>query len=208
VSPQPEGLDELLLIAGEPNNPAVGLTINNPPFSFLDTRVYSTRFTTPDNSPSVSRTFKIVVSFEVTNYLQQPIYSSNPSSLNNPAALQFMVDIYLAPESCIEPPPIATQIVYVNKAGNDATADGSECNPFLTVTAAMASILDASPTKRYAISIGPGNYAEPLIHLKANVQLIGTSTLLTRLSIPFDINDPSWFCSCFKKVTQPILFNF
>lgn len=94
---------------------------------------------------------------------------------------------------CIEPPPIATQIVYVNKAGNDATADGSECFPFLTVTAAMASITDASPTKRYAISIGPGTYSEPLINLKANVQLVGTSTLLTRLDIPFDINDPSWF---------------
>lgn len=67
---------------------------------------------------------------------------------------------------CIEPLPIFTQIVYVNKAGNDATADGSECAPFLTVTAAMASIADAiapfpdplNLTKRYAISIGPGNY--------------------------------------------------
>jgi hypothetical protein len=94
---------------------------------------------------------------------------------------------------CVEPLPVATQIVYVNKAGNDATADGSECDPFLTVTAAMASIVDATPAKRYAISIGPGGYTEPLVHLKANVQLVGTSTLLTRLSIPFDINDPSWF---------------
>ncbi|MET1178153.1 exosporium leader peptide [Peribacillus simplex] len=120
---------------------------------------------------------------------------------------------------CIEPLPTATQIVYVNKAGNDATADGSECNPFLTVTAAMASILDASPTKRYAISIGPGNYTEPLIHLKANVQLIGTSTLLTRLSIPFDINDPSWFETGFQNdnrsgfvdltlLSAPLDFNF
>ena len=67
---------------------------------------------------------------------------------------------------CIEPLPIATQIVYVNKAGNDATADGTECDPFLTVTAAMASIIDASPAKRYAISIGPVTYTEPLIHLK------------------------------------------
>ncbi|CAH0166132.1 hypothetical protein SRABI80_00986 [Peribacillus frigoritolerans] len=227
VSPQPEGLDEFLLIAGEPNNPAVGLTINNPPFTFQDTRMYSTRFTTPDNIPSVSRTFKIVVSFEVTNYLQQPIYSSNPSSLNNPAALQFMVDIFLAPESCIEPPPIATRIVYVNKAGNDATADGSECAPFLTVTAAMASITDAiapfpdpnNLTKRYAISIGPGAYIEPLIHLKANVQLVGTSALLTRLQIPFDINDPSWFDLNFSQdprsgfanlslLTGPLNFNF
>lgn len=108
---------------------------------------------------------------------------------------------------CIEPPPVATRIIYVNKAGDDATADGSECLPFLTVTAAMASITDAvSPfpdpnnlTKRYAISIGPGQYVEPLIHLKANVQLVGTSPLLTRLQIPFDLNDPSWFDVNFSK---------
>src|SRR5690606_29656035 len=94
---------------------------------------------------------------------------------------------------CEPPLPAAMQIVYVNKAGDDLTGDGSECRPFLTVTAAMASITDASPVKRYAIMIGPGSYTEPLIHLKANVQLIGASTLLTRLSIPFDILDPSWF---------------
>ncbi|RAS77400.1 collagen-like protein, partial [Priestia endophytica] len=120
---------------------------------------------------------------------------------------------------CVEPLPIATQIVYVNKAGNDAVADGSECFPFLTVTAAMASIIDASPVKRYAISIGPGTYTEPLIHLKANVQLVGTSTLLTRLAIPFDINDPSWFETGFQNdnrsgfvdltlLTGPLNFNF
>ncbi|WP_411501771.1 exosporium leader peptide [Brevibacillus centrosporus] len=62
----------------------------------------------------------------------------------------------------------------------------------MTVTRAMAFIVDSSPAKRYAIYIGPGTYSEPLIHLKANVQLVGTSTLLTRLDIPFDIDDPSW----------------
>jgi hypothetical protein len=120
---------------------------------------------------------------------------------------------------CIDPPPIATQIVYVNKGGNDTTGDGTECNPFLTVTRAMAFIVDASPAKRYAISIGPGTYTEPLIHLKANVQLIGTSTLLTRLAIPFDINDPSWFETGFVNdnrsgfvnltlLSAPLNFNF
>lgn len=91
----------------------------------------------------------------------------------------------------------------------------------------MASITDAiapfpdpnNLTKRYAISIGPGTYIEPLIHLKANVQLVGTSTLLTRLQIPFDINDPSWFDLNFSKdprsgfvnltlLTSPLDFNF
>nr|WP_246862841.1 exosporium leader peptide [Paenibacillus cellulosilyticus] len=120
---------------------------------------------------------------------------------------------------CIEPLPVATQIIIVNKAGNDETADGSECHPFLTITAAMSSIMDATPAKRYAISIGPGNYTEPLVHLKANVQLVGTSTLLTRLSIPFDINDPSWFETGFVNdnrsgfvdltlLTGPLDFNF
>jgi hypothetical protein len=219
TTPQPSGLGEFLMIAGDPDNPAVGLTIDGPPYTFQDVRVYSTRFTTPLNQPPVARTFKVVVSFEATNYLQQPIYSSNPSSVNNPAGLQFVIDLYFAEGCCIEPPPIATQIVYVNKAGDDATADGSECNPFLTVTAAMASITDASPTKRYAISIGPGNYTEPLIHLKANVQLVGTSSLLTRLSIPFDINDPSWFETGFQNdnrsgfvdlilLSAPLDFNF
>jgi hypothetical protein len=115
----------------------------------------------------------------------------------------------------------------VNKAGDDATADGSSCFPFLTVTAAMASITDTtSPfpdpnnlTKRYEISIGPGQYIEPLIHLKANVQLVGASSLLTRLQIPFDINDPSWFDLNFSQdprsgfvdlalLQGPLNFNF
>lgn len=128
---------------------------------------------------------------------------------------------------CIEPIPTATRIVYVNKAGDDSTADGSECFPFLTVTAAMASITDAiapfpdpnNLTKRYAISIGPGQYIEDLIHLKANVQLVGTSALLTRLQIPFDIDDPSWFDSNFSAdprsgfvdlslLSGPLDFNF
>ena len=92
ASPQPDGLDEFLLIAGEPNNPAVGLTINNPPFTFQDIRMFSTVFTSP--IPVLDSSFKIVVSFEGTNYLIQPQYASNPSSLNNPAGLQFIVDIY------------------------------------------------------------------------------------------------------------------
>ncbi|SIS01103.1 hypothetical protein SAMN05878482_1095 [Peribacillus simplex] len=87
AAPQPAGLDEFLLIAGDPNNPAVGLTINDPPFTFQDNRVYSTIINAPAGT-------KIVVSFEVANYLIQPQYASNPSSLNNPAGLQFIVDIY------------------------------------------------------------------------------------------------------------------
>ncbi|MCS3596693.1 hypothetical protein M2370_001875 [Bacillus sp. JUb91] len=89
-----------------------------------------------------------------------------------------------------------------------------------SITDAIAPFPDPSNiTKRYAISIGPGSYIEPLIHLKANVQLVGTSTLLTRLQIPFDINDPSWFDLNFSQdprsgfvdltlLSGPLDFNF
>ena len=124
-------------------------------------------------------------------------------------------------------PTTQTRVVFVTKAGDDATADGTVCHPFLTITAAMASITDAiSPfpdpnnvTKRYVISIGPGQYIESQVHLKANVQLVGTSSLLTRLAIPFDINDPSWTDLNFSKdprsgfvdvslLSPPLDFNF
>lgn len=83
ASPQPSGVGYFLLIAGDPNNPAVGLTIDGPSFTFQGNRVYSTRFTSP-SSPPVPSVFKIIVSFELTNYLIQPIYSSNPSGFYNP----------------------------------------------------------------------------------------------------------------------------
>lgn len=117
-----------------------------------------------------------------------------------------------------EPSPFATQIIYVNKGGNDVTGDGSEHNPFLTVTRGMTAINDSSVTKRYAISIGPETYTEGLIHLKANVQLVGTSTMLTRLAIPFDINDPTWIDLTFADnrsgfvdltlLSAPLVFDF
>ncbi len=89
-------------------------------------------------------------------------------------------------------PFTASRIVYVNQAGDDITGDGSACAPYLTITKAMSEITDASSSKRYEINIGPGSYSEGTIHLKANVQLIGASNLLTRISSDVDINDPSW----------------
>lgn len=89
-------------------------------------------------------------------------------------------------------PFTASRIVYVSLGGDDITGDGSECAPYLTINKALSVITDASITKRYEINIGPGTYTEPTIHLKANVQLVGASTLLTRINSSVDINDPSW----------------
>ena len=64
------------------------------------------------------------------------------------------------------------QVVYVSKNGLDTNA-GSEHLPFLTLGAALASISDASPTKRYAIRVSAGTYVETNLALKPNVFIVG-----------------------------------
>ena len=64
------------------------------------------------------------------------------------------------------------QVRYVNTAGSDVTGDGTIKKPFATITAAQNSILDAAPSKRYAILVAPGNYTDA-IALKANVFIVG-----------------------------------
>lgn len=65
------------------------------------------------------------------------------------------------------------QTKYVNAAtGSDVTGNGNVSRPYATITAAQNSISDASPTKRYAILVAPGNYTDA-IALKANVFIVG-----------------------------------
>lgn len=72
---------------------------------------------------------------------------------------------------------------WVTTDGNDVTGDGSLSAPYATIAAAMASITTASPTNRWAIRLGPGNYTEagPLA-LKANVFLVGHQRRSTRVT--------------------------
>ena len=65
------------------------------------------------------------------------------------------------------------QTKYVAKSGSDSTGDGSQHNPYLTISAALSSISDASPTNRYAILVQSGSYTEASLSLKANVFIIG-----------------------------------
>lgn len=69
-------------------------------------------------------------------------------------------------------PASSMQVVNVSKGGSDVTGDGSASQPYLTIAAAYASILDASGAKRYVILVGPGEYADPFA-MKANVYLVG-----------------------------------
>jgi hypothetical protein len=75
------------------------------------------------------------------------------------------------------------QSVYVTADGSDATGDGSLAKPFATISGAMAAITDASPSKRYAIQVAPGNYTEVSgLALKANVFVIGADLRLVRIT--------------------------
>ena len=65
------------------------------------------------------------------------------------------------------------QTKIVSKSGDDLTGDGTFTKPFATIAAAMASITDAAPTKRYAIKVEAGAYTEGALTLKPNVFVIG-----------------------------------
>jgi len=89
--------------------------------------------------------------------------------------------------------PVNAQVVYVNKSGNDSTGTGSLTAPFLSISAANTSITDASGStpKRYVIYIGPGDYSDSFA-LKANIFLVGSYTIGTRLTGTLTLNDASW----------------
>ena len=65
------------------------------------------------------------------------------------------------------------QTKVVSKSGDDLTGDGTFTKPFATIAAAMASITDASPTKRYMVKVQAGAYTEGALALKANVFIVG-----------------------------------
>jgi hypothetical protein len=104
------------------------------------------------------------------------------------------------------PAPTLTQILYVNKSGNDATASGNDENPFLTIATAMANITDNSINKRYLIDVGPGEYSgswgiKPWVGIKgANGGSNGATPnggMLTEITAPINTVgfDSSWTSS-------------
>jgi len=68
---------------------------------------------------------------------------------------------------------IFDQVRVVAKNGNDGTANNTWEKPFLTIAAALASITDAAPAKRYTVLVMPGTYTEA-VALPANISLVGS----------------------------------
>lgn len=74
------------------------------------------------------------------------------------------------------------QIVHVAKNGLD-TNSGKQHAPFLTISAALNSITDASPSKRYVVLVAAGNYTESSgLALKPNVYVVGENMYAVRIT--------------------------
>lgn len=79
--------------------------------------------------------------------------------------------------------PQVLQSVYVAEGADPAVANGSPAFPYATISAAMASITDATPTKRYAISVGGGAYSEgATFNIKPNVFIVGAAVGAVRIT--------------------------
>lgn len=132
--------------------------------------------------------------------LQLPQVSSDPSASNDLVRKSYVDSAVGAATITI------AQTKHVSALGNDSTGDGSLAKPFATISAALASITDATPTKRYAVNVAPGNYTEGAgLALKANVFVIGVDTRLVRItgavSLASDFTGSADNRSGFSKVT-------
>lgn len=97
------------------------------------------------------------------------------------------------------------QAKFVAKNGNDTTGDGTLGKPYASISKALTDITDATPTKRYAIMVSPGNYTEAAIALKANVFVVGSSMRAVRItgavSLASDFTGSADHRSGFSNVT-------
>lgn len=98
--------------------------------------------------------------------------------------------------------PHPKNILYVAKNGvNNPSHNGSEQYPYASVSYALTQITGASPTNRWVINVGPGDYTDNITILP-NVTIQAENPLVVSFSNSnFDCNHPSWsdgadnFCS-------------
>jgi hypothetical protein len=97
----------------------------------------------------------------------------------------------------------ASQLVFVNKSGNDTNGDGSFLNPFLTVQQALIAILDASPSKTYSIQLGAGTFSEAF-SLKPYIGIVGMQPSGTNPGVTTIANTSIALDSSFAAVNSAI----
>jgi len=75
------------------------------------------------------------------------------------------------------------QQVYVSEGADPTVANGSPLYPYATIATALSSIIDASPTKRYTISVAGGAYNEgATLNIKPNVFIAGAASGAVRIT--------------------------
>lgn len=89
-------------------------------------------------------------------------------------------------------PVLVSNTLYVDVNGSDLTGTGSIAQPYQTIQYAMNAITTNLPSNRFAIMVGPGTFnASSTISLKPNVQIMGVSNSITRISGNI-VLDASW----------------
>lgn len=82
---------------------------------------------------------------------------------------------------------------YVSLTGSDSTGNGSLNKPYATISAALNTITDASPTNRYVIRVAPGQYSEAsTVSLKANVYIVGDHYQAVRYNASFQLDNTTF----------------
>lgn len=93
--------------------------------------------------------------------------------------------------------------LWVDKSGNDVTGDGTFGNPFLTIPAAINTVIDASSTKRYVIHVGSGNFVENF-ELPPWTNIQGVNEFSTQISGQIS-NSGSWITTSGAEATLSCL---
>jgi hypothetical protein len=100
-----------------------------------------------------------------------------------------VVTVTVTPTNCAL--PNVTQEVYVDKSGSDSAGDGTVLNPFFTISHGVSIITDSSPSKKYIVKVGPGDYSDNFA-LPANVVIKGAEVTVTRITGNVNLNHSSW----------------
>lgn len=83
-------------------------------------------------------------------------------------------------------------VKFVTVAGSDVTGNGTLVKPYATMTAAIAAITDAGPTKRYGVVV-IGRVTEAVsVTLKPNVLMVGLGVLISRMGAASWEVDAAW----------------
>lgn len=90
-----------------------------------------------------------------------------------------------------------SRTVYVSKAGNDTTGDGSFLMPFASISHALSQMTDSSQVRPHQIQVGPGEYTEDIL-IRPWIGIVGVPATsgfegLTTVTVNSVTFDPRWF---------------